>query len=201
MPLTIPVAHDFICSWCWIGWHQVEQLRKEFDVEFDWLGFELYPEAIPWPEPPTIPTVASNRPATPSRLDLAYAAQGIAKPTALRPNRMRDHAALESVEHAKELGFGHEWVGRLYRAYWEDGDEIGSLDVLMELGRDWFSDLDGLRNRILDRHYTDRIVGFNEQAYAAGVYNLPTFFIGGGRYAEQPYVVLRDAMEAALVNR
>jgi len=200
MPLRIPVAHDFICSWCWIGWFQAEQLRRQFGVEFEWLGYELYPDSIPWPEPPAIPLVTTNRPATPTRMELAYAAQGMQRPTAVRPKQMRDHAPHESVELAKEIGFAHDWVGRLYRAYWEDGAEIGSTDVLIELGRDWFTDIDGLRSAIENRRFADRIIPFNEEAHRAGVYNLPTFFIGE-RYAEQPYTVLRDAMEAELAKR
>lgn len=201
MPLVVPIAHDFVCSWCWIGWFQAERLRLEFGVEFDWLGYELFPEEIPWPEPPELSTVISNRPATPSRLDLAYAAQGIPKPTSQRPKRMRDHAALESVELAKDLGFAHDWVGRLYQAYWESGAEIGSPAVLLDLARDWFPDLDRLASVIRERAYADRITSFNSDAFASGVSNVPTFFIGGNRYAEQPYGVLRDALEVALVNR
>ena len=34
-------------------------------------------------------------------------------------------------------------------------------------------------------------------AYASGVYNVPTFFIGKERYAEQTYSVIRDAVERA----
>jgi predicted DsbA family dithiol-disulfide isomerase len=199
--MIIPVAHDFTCPWCWIGWSQAQRLKQEFGVEFDWLSYELMPESLEWPEPIERPTVTTNRPPTPSRLDLAFAAEGIPKPTVKRPERMRIHQAMESVELAKELGFHHDWVGHLYRAYWLEGKEIDRKDILLELGREWFPDLGRLEEVVDTRQFADRIVGFDEPAYASGVYNVPTFFIGGERYAEQPYVVLRDAVAASIVSR
>jgi riboflavin biosynthesis pyrimidine reductase len=45
--------------------------------------------------------------------------------------------------------------------------------------------------------YKDSVIGFDAPAYKSGVFNVPTFYIGGERYAEQPYVVLLDAVKAA----
>ena len=35
---------------------------------------------------------------------------------------------------------------------------------------------------------------FDDDAYNSGIYNVPTYFVGDERLAEQPYVVLRDAV-------
>ena len=35
MSLIIPVAHDFICPWCWVGLLQVNRLKEEFPVDFE----------------------------------------------------------------------------------------------------------------------------------------------------------------------
>jgi hypothetical protein len=43
-------------------------------------------------------------------------------------------------------------------------------------------------------------VGFDDPAYASGVYNVPTFFIGEERYAEQPLTVLKKAVRGALAR-
>src|SRR5471030_116773 len=50
MGITLPVANDFICPWCWVGLLQARQLQREFGVKFDWLGFELFPAEPEWPE-------------------------------------------------------------------------------------------------------------------------------------------------------
>lgn len=196
--LVVPVAHDFTCPWCWIGHRQAKRLADEFGVTFDWLGYELYPESLAWPEPGPPEEVNPNRPPTPSRLRLAYAAEGMDPPTVQRPRRMRIHAALEAVEHCKTLGVAQEAVDRLYEAYWTQGTAIGEPDVACEVLAGLVEDLDDLRLAIAERRYDDKIVPYDDEAYARGVYNVPTFFIGGERYAEQPYTVLKRALRSSL---
>lgn len=198
--MTIPVAHDFTCPWCWIAYFQVRDLKREFrDLQFDWIGYELYPETIPWPEPgPALPAVASLRPKTPTRLELAYAAQGIERPTVIRPKQMRIHNAHEAVEFAKGEGVAGDLVDVLYRAYWEEGREIGNVAVLSELAQGIITDRTDFRRAIEERRFADRIVPFDEEAYKSGVFNVPTYWIGGERYAEQPIQALRLALKEAM---
>jgi predicted DsbA family dithiol-disulfide isomerase len=198
--MTIPVAHDFTCPWCWIALFQVQELKREFPgLAFEWLGYELYPEEIPWPEPSApLPAVESNRPKTPSRIELAYAAQGMEKPTAIRPKRMRIHNAHVAVEFAKTLGDPEPLIEKLYRAYWEDGRAIGEIDTLRELAEGLIPDIDEMVSAIQDRRFADNMVGFDEPAYAKGVYYVPTYWIGGERYAEQPIQVLRAALQQVI---
>ncbi|MCW5939783.1 MAG: DsbA family protein [Fimbriimonadaceae bacterium] len=194
MSTTIVVAHDFTCPWCWIGWHQAERLRAEFEVKIEWAGYELMPENLPWPAPgPQIPS-DPRRPITPSRLELAYAAEDLDRPHATRPKNMRTHNALEAVEHLKQEGFAHEFVGRMYRAYWTQGQEIDALDVIEELAAGLTEDWAAMRSAIESRKYADKIVPFDDDAYAAGVFNVPTFFIGEARLAEQPYRTIARAV-------
>jgi predicted DsbA family dithiol-disulfide isomerase len=199
--MTIKVAHDFICPWCWIGLHQAKRLKQEFGVSFDWVGYELFPDELPWPEHSATPEVQTNRPKTPTRLDLAYAAEGMEPPTAERPKKMRIHNAMEAVEHAKTEGKDEELVEALYNAYWLEGVEINNPEEIERIATGIVSNIDELRRTISERRFKHNIIGFDNDAYAAGVYNVPTFFIGGERYAEQPYDALRKAMRESLVAR
>lgn len=193
---TIKVAHDFICPWCWIGLFQAKRLKEEFGVSFDWIGYELFPDELEWPAPSGAPKPPENpdRPKTPRRLDLAYAAENMERPTSVRPSQMRIHNAMEAVEYAKTEGVSEEFVEKMYRAYWEEGKEINNPAVIREIATGLIKDLDALENAIAERKYKDRITGFDEPAYASGVYNVPTFYIDGQRYAEEPYMVMKKAM-------
>lgn len=194
--MTIPVAHDFTCPWCWIGFFQVRAMQREFGVEFDWLAYELYPDELPWPEPgPRL--VETPRPKTPTRLELAYAAQGMQKPTVIRPSKMRIHNAHEAMELAKVHRVDDELVERLYRAYWERGEVINDVEVLVCLS-DGLLQADELRSAVEERRFKDKIVGFDQGAYATGVYNVPNFWIGQRMLAEQPYMVLQSALRRVL---
>ena len=194
MTLRIPVAHDFICPWCWVGLLQSKRLKAEFGVEFDWLGYELYPEELEWPLAVPAPPPPANKPPVPSRFDLILAADGITMPAVVRPRRMRTFFAHQAVEFAKVEGTQDAVVEKLYRALFEEGLEINKPEVLLNLGTGIIQDLAGYEEAILERKFRDMIVKFDDDAHANGIYNVPTFFIGSARYAEQPYVVLQKAV-------
>lgn len=194
MPLTITVAHDYICPWCWIGVSQMRRLRAEFDVEFDWQGYELYPEGMEWPPRRVVET--SDRPSTPSRTQLAYAAEGLEP--AKGPPGMRTFRAHQAAEYARERGVGQAFNERLYEAYWKQGLRINDLPVLRFLATGLVEDLEDFEKAIEEQRFRDRVVVYDEPAYATGVYHVPTFWINGKPYAEQPYSVLRKAVIEAL---
>ena len=197
MPLTIPVAHDFTCPWCWVGMLQAKKLIAQEGVEIDWKGYELWPEELarPLPTAPTPPN--PNRPPVPSRLDFLLIADTVELPKVDKPPRMLSHNAHEAVEFAKASGKGFDFVEALYRAYWEHGANISDPAQLHNLAVEHGLDPVGLLKAIAERTYKAQIVGFDDPAYASGIFNVPTFTIGGERYAEQPYAVLVNAVRAA----
>lgn len=194
MALTIPVAHDFICPWCWVGLFQAKRLQEEFGVRVEWRGYELFPAGLDWPDYPAAKPQPSNKPATPSRLEFLLAAEGIVLPQIERPKKMRTYNAHQALEYAKTEGAGDAFNEALYRAYWERGEAINEIDVLKRLAHGLVHDIDAMVEAIRTKRFKKNVVDFDDDAYANGVYNVPTFFIGGERYAEQPYVVLRDAV-------
>lgn len=192
--VIIKVAHDYNCPWCWIGIKQMERLQNEFDVEFDLIGYELMPEELPWGDAAPRPEPDPRRPATPSRMDLAYAASAVEAPPKIQPSKMRTHNALLATEYAKSVGVGFEFAQRLYTAYWLEGIVINDLEELMRLAEGIIPDLNALKSSIESKEFESNIVKFDDDAYAAGVFNVPTYFIGGKKYAEQPYEVLATAI-------
>ena len=198
MSLVVPVAHDFVCPWCWIGLSQARRLRADHAVEFDWLPYELLPEGLATAPKKKQQAVDPRRPHVPGRLALAYAAERLEVPTAQPPGRTSTHSAHEAVEFARTKGVHAELVERLYEAYWLEGRRIDQADVLQELARGIVSDLRGMASAVRTKRFADRIVPFDEQAYDSGVFYVPTFFIGGELYAEQTYAALESAVRTQL---
>lgn len=196
--MTIPVAHDFICPWCWVALFQVKRLQEEFGAEIEWKGYELFPDALEWPDYPAAPEAPANKPPTPSRLDFILVADDLELPTVAKPRKMRTHNAHEALEYAKTEGKADAFAEVLYRAYWEKGREINRPEVLRELAAGVLSDVEAMASAVETKRFAGEIVGFDDDAYAAGVYNVPTYWVGGERLAEQPYAVLRKAVEKAL---
>lgn len=191
--MVVRLAHDFICPWCWVGLSQAKRLKQDFGVEIEWLGYEIFPEELEWPERGSSPAVESARPPTPTRMDLAYAAEGMEPPTAVRPKRMRIHNAHEAMEYAKLEGVADELAERLYNAYWLEGKEINNPAVMAELAEGIVKNIPEMLKAIEEKRFKDNIIGFDEPAYATGIYNVPTFIVDGEKFAEQPYSVIRKA--------
>jgi riboflavin biosynthesis pyrimidine reductase/predicted DsbA family dithiol-disulfide isomerase len=199
MPPKIPVAHDFSCRWCWVGLWQVRRLQREFGAEIEWRPYELYPEGMPF-DPPTLPEEApANRPKTPTRFALLLAADGLKMPKVDRPPDIRTHDAHEAVEYAKTESeeAADRLIEALYRAYWEEGRDLTERGVVLEVAERYVRDPEALRRAVAERRFNAQIVKFDQDAYRVGVYNLPTYFIGDERMAEQPYAVVAAAMERA----
>ena len=193
MNRSIPVAHDFNCPWCWVGLFQAQRLQREFGIEIEWLGFELMPKGMK--NEPTSPTVdPPNRPATLSRLSFLLVAENMALPLVPKPPDVRTYNAHQAVEYAKTEGVQDALVEAIYRAYWEDGRDINKISTLCEIANGIVSDTVKMKLAMEGDQFGSHIVDFDEDAYAVGVYNVPTFFIGEKRLAEQPYSVIRKAM-------
>lgn len=199
MSVVIPVAHDIVCPWCYVGHAQARRLEQEFGVQFDWIGYELYPEPMPFddgtPPPPPPP---ANKPKTPSRFQLMLAAENMELPKVSRPYPIRSHDALAALEFAKAHSDINPLLDAVYHAYWAEGQDIGEREVVLNLAEACGLDRAALNKALEDRRYASLIIPFDEGANEKGVWNVPTFWIGEGRYAEQPYRVLATAMREHL---
>lgn len=198
MSLVIPVAHDFSCAWCYIGTFQVRDLQAEFDIEFDWLSYELFPVGLQSTATQTPPAEPENKPKTPSRFQLALAAQGIDLPKVNRPKDIVTRQALLAAEFIKQNQSPQPFIFDVYSAYWEVGADISDLNILLNLAKPYISNLETMRESILSGEFESQITEFDDPAFDSGVYNLPTFWIGGNRYAEQPLRTLQRALTAII---
>ncbi len=200
MSPVVRVAHDFNCPWCWIAVSQARRLRADFGVRIEWAGYEIHPEGVEFAEPRGFKFGVPNRPPTPDRLGLAYAAEGMEPPTSPPPKTMRTHNAHEAVEYARTVSAANELVERLYRAAWTEGKDVNQFETIADAARGVVPDVEAMLKAVRERRFADRIVPFDDPAYRTGVYNVPTFFIGGKRYAEQPYAVLAKAARALVAD-
>ncbi|HLK60994.1 MAG TPA: DsbA family protein [Chthonomonadaceae bacterium] len=193
MPRLI-VAHDCICPWCWIAVRQAERLKEEFPtLELRWVGFELLPEGMVYTPAPRDPN-ADKKPPIPTRFELMLLAEGLTLPT--RKGKLSNsRRALEGGEFAWEAGRQWAYIVRLYHAYWEEDRDISDLAVLRDVaegaGLDGVAYLEALENRT----YRDQIVEFDDPAYEAGVYNVPTWKFPEAWVAETPYSTVRAMAE------
>ena len=93
---------------------------------------------------------------------------------------------------------GEAFRRAVYRAYFVDGLNIGSADVLAELASGLGFNADELRKALADKTYADKVQEQFEFARQVGVTGVPTYV--AGRYSmvgAQPYDTFEKLIETA----
>ena len=110
--------------------------------------------------------------------------------------------ALEATEHANQRGLFYPFHLGLYKAYWEHGKDIGSLevirDVAVECGLDWPE----LEERLESSFYQDTVMSQFREAMELGIQGIPAFLIGEYLFTgARPYDTFKTVMEKVLAQR
>ena len=137
--LVIEIASDVICPWCYIGKRRLEKalslLDGEVKPDIRWLPFQLNPDM-----PRGGMARAEYRKAKfgsverARQLDERVAAEGRGEGIAFAFDRIErtpnTSAAHQLIDLAQSQGKGQAVVERLFRAYFEEGRDIGDAGVL-----------------------------------------------------------------------
>jgi predicted DsbA family dithiol-disulfide isomerase len=138
-PLTVEVVSDVICPWCYIGKRRLEKaldlVKGDIAAEVRWLPFQLNPEmprqGMPRAEyrKAKFGSVERGR-----ELDARVAAEGKGEGIAFAFERMQRTpntvAAHQLIELAQKQGLAAPVVDALFRAYFEEAQDIGDGAVL-----------------------------------------------------------------------
>jgi predicted DsbA family dithiol-disulfide isomerase len=175
---------------------RVERLQRDYDVDVTWLPFELHPDTPP-----------EGR-ARPPRQDERYQAsrtylRQLAEAEGLRfqsnPIIANSRYALEASEYVRRLGGDHfeRFHKRLFRAYLEERENIGLLDVVCRLATECGIAEAPLREALEGREFRDIVDRQVLWARQAGIGSTPTF-IFNNQYAvigAQDYPVFEEVMQ------
>lgn len=201
--MKVTICHDYLCPWCWVGFFQAQRLREEFpQIKQVWRGYELLPEELgPLPDYKPQPKDPDAPPAPPSRFELFSQAEDAPVPEGRTIGVIRTHNALEGAAYAqdKEPERFNAYNEAVYRAFWEQSEDISDLDVLGRLAEGAGLDRAAFLQAVSSKAYYDKIVRFDDDAYAADVTHVPTFLFRGERCAEAPYPIIRDLAQRYLI--
>ena len=196
MALKIVMFSDYICPFCYVGFETIRKLKPEFDFQLEWRGFQIHPDwpaaGIPADKAREVGDAAARK-ATWERITAMAKAVGLSmKPPALLTN---SRAALAATEFARESGRDEALEDRIYRAYFNDGENIGDPGVVARLAGEAGLDAGEVADAIKSPKYEMRLKNNSLAAHNRGVSGVPTFFIG-----EYPLVGAQslDAMRAIL---
>lgn len=153
----------------------VDKLNKEFDLQVEWLGFEIHPETPPEGTPLTSMFPGADAEAINRRLNSMGEPYGITfrKIEHIANSRL----ALEAGEFAKQQGRFDRFHHAVFQAYFGQGGDIGSIEVLTEIAGNAGLDAAALRTALRTGMYRQKIEAVKEDASRIGVTAAPTFII------------------------
>jgi len=201
--LTIEIASDVVCPWCYIGKRRLEKalalLGDEVKPEIRWLPFQLNPTmpkgGVPRAEYRKAKFGSIERGRS---LDERVAAEGAGEGIAFAFERMQRTpntvAAHQLIDLAQKQGRGGAVVDALFQAYFEEARDIGDAAVLAEIAEKagvtgWPQEADG-----------PQVAALEEDVRNLGISAVPTFILGRklGVSGAHPPEALAQAIQEAL---
>ncbi|MEC0207964.1 DsbA family oxidoreductase [Paenibacillus ehimensis] len=176
MTVKIQVYSDYVCPFCFLAEGPLEQAVQGKDVEVEWMPFELRPSPAepldPWNDPPKLRMWEQSIAPYAQRMGIDM------KLPRVSPHPYT-HLAFEGYQYAKEHGKGNEYNHRLFRAFFQEEQNIGDPDVLAKLAGEIGLDATEYREALETRKYKEAHQQALNHAYQeAGITAVPTFFIG-----------------------
>jgi predicted DsbA family dithiol-disulfide isomerase len=178
--LTIEVASDVVCPWCYIGKRRLEKalelLKDEVEAQVRWLPFQLNPgmptEGLPRDEYRKAKFGSLERSRS---LDARVAAEGRGEGIAFAFERMprtpNTLAAHQLIDLAQKQGLGEAVVDALFRAYFEEAVDIGEPAILERIAErcgvaGWPQQADG-----------EHVARLEDSVRGLGISAVPTFIV------------------------
>lgn len=172
-------------------------MRKNYDIELQWVAFPLHPETPP--EGQTLEDLFAGRfiniPQLIAKLKNVAEENGL--PFGERKMTFNSRLAQELAKWAEEHGKGDLFHDAVFRAYFAEGKNIAQKDVLIEIVQQaGLSDQEALRV-IKNRSYRQAVDEDWSRSARAGITAVPTFRVDGRTLTgAQPY----EALEKMLVD-
>jgi predicted DsbA family dithiol-disulfide isomerase len=170
----------------------LEKLENSHDVEVIWRAFELRPKGSPPMPPEYRARIQAGRP----RL-MAIAREHYGLELQQGPFGIDSRPALIGAKYAESQGAGVTYHWAVFRAYWQEAQDIGDPAVLAQIaqqvGLDPQAFTEALADPVLDGQVQDEI----DQAHAYGLNGVPAmvfaekYLVSGA----QPYPVLVQVVE------
>jgi predicted DsbA family dithiol-disulfide isomerase len=146
-----------------------ELAASDPDVEVIWRAFELRPDPVPTLDPKG----EYLRNAWTNGVYPLAAKLGI--PIKLPPLQARSRLAHEAAHWARSHGRFDEYHAEVFRSFFERGEDIGDINVLIALAAKLGMDPESLRNALADHQFLPSVLQDEREAELVGVSGVPAF--------------------------
>jgi len=205
-PLTIDIVSDVVCPWCYLGKRRLEEALQKLgrtDATVRWRPFQL-DESIPeqgldrqaymrgkFGDLSRLQSVHDRLVAYGKEVGADYDFEAIAR----APNTLKAHRL---IRWAGEAGVQDAVVDRLFRAYFEQGQDIGDVATLAEIAAESGLDREEIARRLASDEDEQAAQSEIDAWRRAGVTGVP-FFIFNEKLAV-PGAEGVDTLVAAMIE-
>ena len=179
MTLKIKIYSDYVCPFCLLAKKPLEEAVQGKDVELEWMPFELrpYPNPTLEPEGDYLQNAWSQ--------SIYPMAERLGVPIVLPKVSPQPHTylAFEGYQYAKEQGKGNDYNDRMLRAFFQEEQNIGDIDVLTKLAGEIGLDQVQYRDALETRKYKEVHQAGLKEAYGTNITAVPAFIIGDSQVA------------------
>jgi predicted DsbA family dithiol-disulfide isomerase len=117
------------------------------------------------------------------------------RPPGRTPNTLY---SLEATEYAQQQGQFDAFHLAAYKAYWEDGKDLGDIAVIEELALKCGLNWPELSERLDSGYYREIVIAQFQQARGMNIRGIPAFLIGNQLFTgAQPYEIFKLAFARA----
>jgi predicted DsbA family dithiol-disulfide isomerase len=148
-------------------------MQREYDVEIRWAPYFLDPTTPPEGKPRK-PQTAPDDP--PTRIEAMGAELGLHFSRG-RTWTSNSHLALEAAEFAAELPEADAFHQAMFKAYFDDLEDIGTIDSIVRIGESAGLEATALRRALESGAYRQQVDDGIQWAREVGVTGVPTFII------------------------
>ncbi|MFD1395426.1 DsbA family protein [Kroppenstedtia eburnea] len=180
MTVKIKIYSDYVCPFCLLAKKPLEEAIEGKNVEVEWMPFELrpYPNETLKPEGHYLQSTWKQ-----SVYPMAEQ-MGIDIVLPRVSPQPYTHLAFEGYQYAKEKGKGNEYNDRMLRAFFQEEQDIGNVEVLTNLADEIGLDEKEYREALETRKYKEAHQKALKHAYEeANITSVPTFVIGKTKVA------------------
>ncbi len=168
-------------------------MQQEYDVDVEWKAFELRPGTPPEGTPRPFKPGESNE--LSGHMKEAAEAAGLVN-MRRQPFVPNCRPSLEAAEYSKDKGKFNEYHKTTFKAFWDEGKNIGDPEVLKEILEECDLDWEEFSSTDNDGQYTQRVEAQLAESRMYGIRGVPAFILD--RYlisGAQPYEIFQQAME------
>lgn len=209
--LSLAIVSDIACPWCFVGKARLETALAQHGLTdrfaITWLPYELNPDMPVAGMDRTQYLDAKFGPGRRKeievRLSEAALESGVTFNWGKVTKSVNTRLAHMLVAAASTVQRGSEMKAALFKAYWQDGRDVGDVETLVAIAVEQGFDEQAARDQLASDELRDTVIGLENRMREIGVDGVP-FFIVDGKLAlsgAQPPDVWAQVFRKVLTER